>query len=50
MAKQKSGSGSEERPRGGRARRMSEMLPDIGGTAFRRFGFRLYEGFGPTKM
>lgn len=39
MAKQKSGSGSEERPRGGRARRMGEMLPDIGGTAFRRFGF-----------
>lgn len=39
MAKQKSGSGSEERPRGGRARRMGEMLPDVGGTAFRRFGF-----------
>lgn len=39
MAKQKSGSGSEEKPRGGRARRMGEMLPDIGGTAFRRFGF-----------
>jgi hypothetical protein len=39
MAKQKSGSGTEEKPRGGRARRMGEMLPDIGGTAFRRFGF-----------
>lgn len=39
MAKQKSGSGSEEKPRGGRARRMGEMLPDVGGTAFRRFGF-----------
>jgi hypothetical protein len=39
MAKQKSGSGSEEKPRGGRVRRMGEMLPDIGGTAFRRFGF-----------
>lgn len=39
MAKQKSAPASEEKPRGGRARRMSEMLPDIGGTAFRRFGF-----------
>ena len=39
MAKQKSGMGSQEKPRGGRARRMGEMLPDIGGTAFRRFGF-----------
>lgn len=39
MAKQKSGSGTEEKPRGGRTRRMGEMLPDIGGTAFRRFGF-----------
>ncbi len=28
-----------ERPRGGRARSVSEMLPDIGGAAFRRFGF-----------
>ncbi len=39
MAKQKSGMGAQEKPRGGRARRMGEMLPDIGGTAFRRFGF-----------
>ncbi len=28
-----------ERPRGGPARRMGEMLPVIGGTAFRKFGF-----------
>jgi hypothetical protein len=28
-----------ERPRGGRARRMGEMLPEVGGVAFRRFGF-----------
>lgn len=27
------------RARGGPARRMSEMLPDIGGAAFKRFGF-----------
>ncbi len=39
MAKQKSDPAVEERPRGGRARRMGEMLPEIGGTAFRRFGF-----------
>ncbi len=44
MAKQISGKSSgarvkEERPRGGRARRMGEMLPDVGGVAFRRFGF-----------
>jgi hypothetical protein len=39
MAKQKSGPAKEEKPRGGRAKRMGEMLPDIGGTAFRRFGF-----------
>lgn len=30
---------SEERPRGGRARSVSEMLPDVGRAAFRRFGF-----------
>ncbi len=39
MTKQKTGSGASEKPRGGRARRVSEMLPDIGGAAFRRFGF-----------
>ncbi len=40
MSKQKSGMHrSEPRPRGGRARRMGEMLPEIGGVAFRRFGF-----------
>jgi hypothetical protein len=44
MAKQISGGssglrGREERPRGGRARRMGEMLPAVGGVAFRRFGF-----------
>jgi hypothetical protein len=39
MAKKKTGSGVEEKPRGGRVRRMGEMLPDVGGTAFRRFGF-----------
>ena len=27
------------RARGGPARRMGEMLPEVGGTAFRRFGF-----------
>lgn len=39
MVKQKSGKALDERPRGGRARRMGEMLPDVGGAAFRRFGF-----------
>ena len=39
MAKQKTISGSTDKPRGGRARRLSEMLPDIGGASFRRFGF-----------
>ncbi len=28
-----------ERPRGGRARAVSEILPDVGRAAFRRFGF-----------
>jgi hypothetical protein len=28
-----------ERPRGGRVRQLSEIVPDIGGAAFRRFGF-----------
>ena len=35
-SKEKAG---EERPRGGRARTVSEMLPDIGRAAYRRFGF-----------
>lgn len=39
MAKQKSVPAEEERPRSGRARRLGEMLPGVGGTAFRRFGF-----------
>lgn len=39
MVKQKSGNSVEERPRGGRVRRMGEMIPDVGGAAFRRFGF-----------
>ena len=30
---------AEERPRGGRARSVAEMLPDVGRAAFRRFGF-----------
>lgn len=28
-----------ERPRGGQARSISELMPDVGRTAFRRFGF-----------
>ncbi len=28
-----------EKPRGGRARAVSELLPDIGRAAFRKFGF-----------
>lgn len=39
MAKQKSSTPSPERPRGGRVRRMGEMLPEVGGMAFKRFGF-----------
>ncbi len=40
MAKEKSlMRKSAPRPRGGAARRMGEMLPEIGGTAFKRFGF-----------
>lgn len=35
----KSRAASEERPRGGRARTVAEMLPDVGRAAFRRFGF-----------
>lgn len=29
----------QERPRGGRARAVSEIVPDVGRVAFRRFGF-----------
>jgi hypothetical protein len=40
MTKQKSAKPQQNvRPRGGPARRMGEMLPTIGGTAFKRFGF-----------
>jgi hypothetical protein len=39
MAKDKSHTKLENRPRGGRARSVSEMLPDVGRAAFRRFGF-----------
>jgi hypothetical protein len=39
MVKQKQGTDSDQRPRGGRAKRMGEMLPEVGGAAFRRFGF-----------
>lgn len=30
---------AQERPRGGRARSVSEIVPDVGRVAFRRFGF-----------
>ncbi len=30
---------TEDAPRGGRARAVSELLPSVGGTAFRKFGF-----------
>jgi hypothetical protein len=30
---------AEERPRGGRARSVADMLPDVGRAAFRKFGF-----------
>lgn len=36
---QKKGQTDAGRPRGGRARTVSEMLPDIGRAAYRRFGF-----------
>ena len=39
MVKQKSGKSVDEPPRGGRAKRMGEMIPNVGGAAFRRFGF-----------
>ncbi len=35
----KSGKPSSERPRGGVARPIAELMPEIGRTAFRRFGF-----------
>ncbi len=39
MVKPKTNISLSDRPRGGRARRMGEMLSDVGGAAFRRFGF-----------
>jgi hypothetical protein len=35
----KSGARQYERPRGGQARAISDLMPDIGRSAFRRFGF-----------
>ncbi len=39
MIKDKTGKAGDARPRGGRAKSVSEMLPDVGRAAFRRFGF-----------
>jgi hypothetical protein len=39
MAKAPQKPGSQERPRGGRARSAGELVGDIGGVAFKRFGF-----------
>jgi hypothetical protein len=39
MAKRKTEGAVEFQPRQGRARRMGEMLPQVGGVAFKRFGF-----------
>ncbi len=39
MPKAKAITALVERPRGGRARAVSELVPDIGRVAFRRFGF-----------
>ena len=39
MSKQAKPGGELERPRGGRARSVAEIVPDVGRTAFRRFGF-----------
>lgn len=39
MTERKSSTKPPERPRGGRARQVSEIVPTIGGAAFRRFGF-----------
>lgn len=35
----KSAKAPEEKPRGGRARSVGDMLPDVGRASFRRFGF-----------
>lgn len=39
MSKQAKPDAASERPRGGRARSVAEIVPDVGRTAFRRFGF-----------
>lgn len=39
MAKDKQRSPVAERPRGGPARRVAELVPNVGQAAFRRFGF-----------
>lgn len=39
MVKQKQVSDGDRQSRSGRVRRMGEMLPEVGGAAFRRFGF-----------
>lgn len=39
MTKGKGSQSGGDRPRGGRAKSVSEMLPDVGRAAFRRFGF-----------
>ncbi len=39
MAKDKDQQEATNRPRGGRAKSVSEMLPSVGRAAFRRFGF-----------
>ncbi len=39
MAQKRPDANTQDKPRGGRARSVSEMLPDVGRTAFKRFGF-----------
>jgi hypothetical protein len=39
MTERKTRSGAKDAPRGGRARPVADLLPQIGGAAFRRFGF-----------
>lgn len=39
MAQKKPDGNKGERPRGGRARAVAEIVPDVGRAAFRRFGF-----------
>ena len=39
MAKDKQPSGLGERPRGGRAKSVAELIPGVGQAAFKRFGF-----------